>query len=96
MCALALQIPTTNYYIYYGYNSFELLYSFQVEILTALKKLGEQLTADEISFLQNNSSDSMKQFEKVTGDIDTKKIKRLKLMTRYPATNSFTVISLDN
>ena len=48
-------------------------YAFQVEILTALKKLGEQLTADEMAFLQSNSSDSMKQFEKVTGDIGTKK-----------------------
>ena len=55
------------------YNIFELRYAFQVEILTALKKLGEQLTADEMAFLQSNSSDSMKQFEKVTEDIGTKK-----------------------
>jgi len=41
----------------------------KVEILTALKKLGEQLSGEEVSFLQSNSSDSLKQFEKVTGDI---------------------------
>ncbi|XP_064643362.1 protein LZIC-like [Lineus longissimus] len=40
-----------------------------VEILTALKKLGEELTPTEIAFLQNNSSASLKQFEKVTGDL---------------------------
>jgi hypothetical protein len=40
-----------------------------VEILTALKKLGEELTPMEIAFLQNNSSTSLKQFEKVTGDL---------------------------
>ena len=40
-----------------------------VEILTALKKLGEQLTAQEEAFLQAHSSTSLRQFEKVSGDI---------------------------
>ncbi|XP_014773060.1 protein LZIC [Octopus bimaculoides] len=36
-----------------------------VEILTALKNLGEELTSDESSYLLSNSSASMKQFEEV-------------------------------
>ena len=47
----------------------KMFFIIKVEILTALKKLGEQLSADEVAFLQSNSSDSLKQFEKVTGDI---------------------------
>ncbi|ESO89981.1 hypothetical protein LOTGIDRAFT_218451 [Lottia gigantea] len=37
-----------------------------VEILTALKKLGETLTHEEEAYLQSNSSASLKQFEKVS------------------------------
>lgn len=37
-----------------------------VEILTALKKLGEELTPSEKEFLQKNSNAAMSQFEKVT------------------------------
>ncbi|XP_061163647.1 protein LZIC-like [Saccostrea echinata] len=40
-----------------------------VEILTALKKLGENLTPEEEAYLQNNSSASLKQFEQVSGDL---------------------------
>lgn len=40
-----------------------------VEILTALKKLGESLTPEEESYLQSNSSASLKQFEQVSGDL---------------------------
>lgn len=40
-----------------------------VEILTALKKLGESLTTEEESYLQSNSSASLKQFEQVSGDL---------------------------
>ena len=40
-----------------------------VEILTALKKLGESLTPAEEAYLQQNSSGSLKAFEKVSGDI---------------------------
>mmetsp|Transcript_19254 Transcript_19254/g.26950 ORF Transcript_19254/g.26950 Transcript_19254/m.26950 type:complete len:192 (-) Transcript_19254:63-638(-) len=40
-----------------------------VEILTALKKLGEGLTADEEQFLSANSSKAMKDFEAVANDI---------------------------
>ena len=72
MCTLHCKFQPL-FTVYYDYNIFESRYAFQVEILTALKKLGEQLTADEMAFLQSNSSDSMKQFEKVTGDIGTKK-----------------------
>lgn len=38
----------------------------KVEILVALKKLGETVTPQEESFLQANSSDNLKLFEKVT------------------------------
>lgn len=37
-----------------------------VEILTALKKLGEDLTPSEIDFLQKNSNAALNQFENVT------------------------------
>ena len=40
-----------------------------VEILTALKKLGDKLMPDEEAFLQANSSSSLKEFEKVSGDL---------------------------
>lgn len=40
-----------------------------VEILTALKKLGEALSPEEEAYLQNNSSASLKQFEQVSGDL---------------------------
>ncbi|XP_059153204.1 protein LZIC-like [Physella acuta] len=40
-----------------------------VEILTALKKLGETLTATEIAYLQEHSSGSLKEFERVSADI---------------------------
>lgn len=41
----------------------------KLEILAALKKLGESLQPLEEAFLQTNGSSSLKQFEKVTGDI---------------------------
>ncbi|CAL1530482.1 unnamed protein product [Lymnaea stagnalis] len=40
-----------------------------VEILTALKKLGETLTSEEVAYLQLNSSGSLKEFERVSADI---------------------------
>jgi hypothetical protein len=40
-----------------------------VEILTALKKLGEKLTVEEDSFMHTHSSNSLRQFEEVTGEI---------------------------
>ena len=40
-----------------------------VEILTALKKLGEALDPEEEMYLQNNSSASLKQFEQVSSDL---------------------------
>lgn len=40
-----------------------------VEILTALKKLGERLKPEEESFLEMNSSASLRQFERVTGEL---------------------------
>ncbi|GFN96480.1 protein lzic-like [Plakobranchus ocellatus] len=40
-----------------------------VEILTALKKLGEPLTPAEETYLQQNSSGSLREFEKVSSDI---------------------------
>ena len=40
-----------------------------VEILTALKKLGEALSAQEEHLLQTHSSTSLRQFEKVSDDI---------------------------
>lgn len=40
-----------------------------VEILTALKKLGEELTATEQAYLQSNSSASLKEFEQVSSNL---------------------------
>ncbi|XP_041377839.1 protein LZIC-like [Gigantopelta aegis] len=40
-----------------------------VEILTALKKLGETLSAEEEDFLQSNSSTSLKEFTKVSSTL---------------------------
>jgi hypothetical protein len=37
-----------------------------VEILTALKKLGDTLRAEEEAFLQSHASDSLRQFEAVS------------------------------
>ncbi|XP_070561681.1 protein LZIC-like [Ptychodera flava] len=39
-----------------------------VEILTALKKLGDQLTPSEEAFLQSNSNKALNDFEKVSSD----------------------------
>ncbi|XP_013384806.1 protein LZIC-like [Lingula anatina] len=52
-----------------GKLSTEQATSQSVEILTALKKLGESLTPTEEAYLQSNSSASLKQFEKVSGTI---------------------------
>jgi len=43
----------------------------KVEILTALRKLGETLSPVEESFLHSHSSDSLKEFERVSGDSTT-------------------------
>lgn len=40
-----------------------------VEILTALKKLGETLTPEEEAYLQANSSTSLRQFEQVSSNL---------------------------
>ena len=40
-----------------------------VEILTALKKLGDKLNPEEEAFLQSNSSSSLKEFEQVSSDL---------------------------
>ena len=40
-----------------------------VEILTALRKLGEKLSVEEEAFLQTNSSTSLRQFEEVSSHI---------------------------
>lgn len=40
-----------------------------VEILTALRKLGEVLTPEEQEYLKQNSSSSLKQFQQVTSDL---------------------------
>ncbi|XP_008317015.1 protein LZIC [Cynoglossus semilaevis] len=41
----------------------------KVEILTALRKLGEKLTAEDETFLSENATASLSQFEKVTGNM---------------------------
>ncbi|XP_033097837.1 protein LZIC-like [Anneissia japonica] len=41
----------------------------KLEILTALKKLGDKLQPPEIAFLASNSSQAMSDFEKVTSDL---------------------------
>ncbi|XP_065196136.1 protein LZIC-like [Sycon ciliatum] len=40
-----------------------------VEILAALKKLGDKLTPEEIEFLSSNSSAALNSFEKVSGSV---------------------------
>ena len=40
-----------------------------VEILTALKKLGDSLTPEEEAYLQANSSTSLKEFEQVSSTL---------------------------
>ncbi|XP_067951073.1 protein LZIC-like [Watersipora subatra] len=40
-----------------------------LEILTALRKLGETLTPEEEAYLKQNSSSSLRQFEQVTSDL---------------------------
>lgn len=51
------------------------LYTLQkVEILTALKKLGDTLSTSENAFLQSNSNQALSDFEKVTGDIGGDKV----------------------
>ena len=40
----------------------------KVEILMALKKLQEQLTPGEEAFLQQNASNALKEFERVSPD----------------------------
>ncbi|XP_077998336.1 protein LZIC-like [Glandiceps talaboti] len=41
----------------------------KVEILTALKKLGDKLSPSEEAFLTTNSNEALNDFEQVTGDI---------------------------
>ncbi|KAL6483002.1 hypothetical protein MHYP_G00078740 [Metynnis hypsauchen] len=41
----------------------------KVEILTALRKLGEKLTAEDEAFLAANASTTLSQFEKVTANL---------------------------
>ena len=43
-----------------------------LEILTALKKLGEQLSSNEEQYLMSNSSSSLREFEKVSSEIGRK------------------------
>ena len=40
----------------------------KVEILIALRKLGDSLETDEINFLENNASEALKEFERVTDE----------------------------
>ncbi|XP_027699775.1 protein LZIC isoform X2 [Vombatus ursinus] len=41
----------------------------KLEILTALRKLGEKLTADDEAFLSTNAGAALSQFEKVSSDL---------------------------
>ncbi|XP_020785145.1 protein LZIC [Boleophthalmus pectinirostris] len=41
----------------------------KMEILTALRKLGEKLTAEDESFLAENATASLSQFEKITANL---------------------------
>ncbi|EDV23899.1 Protein LZIC [Trichoplax sp. H2] len=43
----------------------------KLEILTALKKLGDKLSPEESAFLADNATASLNQFEQVSGDIGT-------------------------
>ena len=45
-----------------------------VEILTALKKLGDSLTPEEEAYLQANSSTSLKEFEQVSSTLGKRHI----------------------
>ena len=79
-----------------GKLSAEVATEQSVEILTALKKLGESLTPEEEAYLQSNSSASLKQFEQVSGDLgiyDTKEIwKKLVIYwSTYITSKIFTV-----
>jgi len=47
----------------------ELFTQQAVEILSALKKLGEPLSAEEAAFLSHNMTASLSAFEEVTGDV---------------------------
>ncbi len=51
-----------------GKLALEIYVQQKVEILIALRKLGDSLLTDEINFLQNNASDALKEFEKVTDE----------------------------
>ncbi|XP_056651787.1 protein LZIC isoform X2 [Monodelphis domestica] len=42
----------------------------KLEILTALRKLGEKLTSDDEAFLSTNAGAALSQFEKVSTDLD--------------------------
>jgi len=54
----------------------EIAYTQQgVEILTALKKLGETLTPAEMEFLEKNSNAALNKFEEVTGDVGSEVLK---------------------
>ncbi|KAK0063720.1 protein LZIC [Biomphalaria pfeifferi] len=54
-----------------GKLSKELAIQQSVEILTALKKLGETLTPSEVAYLEQHSSGSLKEFERVSSDISS-------------------------
>ena len=41
-----------------------------VEILMALKKLGDELTAGEQDFLKNNANAAVSKFEQASGDVE--------------------------
>lgn len=43
----------------------------KLEILAALKKLGDSLNAAELNLLEEQSSSALKEFEKITNDIGT-------------------------
>lgn len=48
-----------------------------VEILTALKKLGETLTPTEVEFMQKNSNEALSKFEKVTDNVGSDKVLKM-------------------
>jgi len=52
-----------------GKLSKETASGMQVEILTALRKLGEELSTTEDEFLRVNSSANLKQFQQVTSNL---------------------------
>ncbi|KFM79575.1 Protein LZIC, partial [Stegodyphus mimosarum] len=51
-----------------GKLSKDIVYQQKVEILFALKKLGEDLSPAEIDFLQHHSTASMREFERVSNE----------------------------